>query len=144
MKSRKGLAWTGFGYIRAAPRARSAGGSGRGLFGIAGAAAACLSSRLTWAGQNGVAALRSGPSIVLTADSFEITPQPPWIHSDIKAAVMRDGSLAELSVLDPDLTKRVVQAFELNAWVAEALWASKQPGRFGTASRSSSCGIANR
>ena len=28
--------------------------------------------------------------------------------------------------LDPDLTKRVVQAFELNAWVAEALWAGKR------------------
>ena len=40
---------------------------------------------------------------------------------------MRDGSLAELSVLDSDLTKRVVQAFELNAWVAEALWAGKRP-----------------
>ncbi len=66
---------------------------------------------------------------MLTADSFEITPQPPWIHSDIKTAVMRDGSLAELSVLDPDLTKRVVQAFELNAWVAEALWAGKRPGK---------------
>ena len=42
---------------------------------------------------------------------------------------MRDGSLADLSVLDPDLTKRVAQAFELNAWVAEGLWAGKRAGQ---------------
>ena len=41
------------------------------------------------------------------------------------------AGLTKLTVLDPDLTKNVVQAFELNTWVAKVLWAGKRPGTDG-------------
>jgi hypothetical protein len=71
------------------------------------------------------------PQYRLSADCFEITPQPSWIHSDVKADVIRDGNLDQLSILDPDLTRRVVQAFELNTWVLKVMWAGKRPGQNG-------------
>jgi hypothetical protein len=128
MKTRKGPVWTS--SVTSALRRALAplAGSGRGIFGIAALLLLfMIGGYVGWAKWGNIVSRR--PQYVLTADSFEITRQPPWIHSDIKTAVMRDGSLAELSVLDPDLTKRVVQAFELNAWVAEALWAGKRPGK---------------
>ncbi|MFW6169727.1 MAG: hypothetical protein ACODAD_04490 [Planctomycetota bacterium] len=71
------------------------------------------------------------PQYVLTPESFEITPQPAWIQSDVKAEVVRDGRLAELSALDPELVSHVVQAFELNTWVAKVVWAGKRAGSDG-------------
>lgn len=105
-------------------------GNGRSLLGIA-----ILAVLLVTGGYLGWA--RWGRSIgersqyKLTAESFEITPQPPWIRSDVKVDVIRDGGLTELSALDPELTKNVVQAFELNTWVAEVLWAGKRAGKDG-------------
>ncbi len=105
-------------------------GGGRGLFGLAIMAILLIAGGyLGWAKWGRL--IEGRPQYALTADSFETTPQPPWIQSDVKAEVMRDGSLAKLSILDPDLTKRVVQAFELNTWVAEALWAGKRQGSDG-------------
>jgi len=75
-----------------------------------------------------------GPSIVrgtrykLSADSLVVTPAPPWIHTDIRAEVMRDGSLADLSILDPDVTKQVAHAFELHTWVARVIRVVKRAG----------------
>jgi hypothetical protein len=66
-----------------------------------------------------------GPQIVakqeyvVTPEQISITPQPPWIHSDVKADVVRAGSLTDLQLLDPDLALQVQQAFALHAWVAE-------------------------
>ena len=130
MKSRKAMAWTSF--VASALRRLFAplAGSGRGFFGILALSLLfVVTAYVGWAKWGDQITKR--PEFVLTAESFEITPQPPWIRSDIKAAVMRDGSLRQLSLLDPDLTKRVVQAFELNAWVAGALQASKRAGRNG-------------
>ncbi len=105
-------------------------GSGRGLFGMAILAILLLAGGYVGWSKWGSVIQRSS-KYSLTADSFVITPQPSWIQSDVRADVMRDGSLAKLSILDPDLTKRVVQAFELNTWVAEALWAGKSLGTDG-------------
>lgn len=77
-------------------------------------------------------AIGSQAQYQLTTKSFEITPQPAWIESDIKAEVVRDGQLTELSALDPDLISRVVQAFELKDWVAKVVWAGKRAGPEGS------------
>ncbi len=74
-------------------------------------------------------AITAGPKYRLTAKSLEITGQPSWIAADIRAEVMRDGSLGELSVLDPDLTKRIARAFELHTWVARVRRVAKRPGK---------------
>ncbi len=127
MNARKGPAWTNsvVSLLRRvfAPLA----GSGRSLFGITALLLlVVVGGYAGWAKWGHIVARR--PQYRLTVDCFEITPQPSWIHSDIRSIVIRDGNLTELSVLDPDFTKRVVQAFELNAWVAEVLWAGKRPG----------------
>lgn len=64
----------------------------------------------------------------LDPKNIEITPAPPkWIHADIKAEVIRDGSLAKsLSILDPELTVHVKRAFGLHPWIAEVHRVSKR------------------
>jgi len=62
----------------------------------------------------------------LTPDNVQIPPTPPWIRSDIKAEVFRDGSLSEASALETDLTPRIAHAFEMHPWVAEVTRVSKQ------------------
>jgi hypothetical protein len=127
MKARKSPAWASSAVSAVRLLLAPLAGSGRSVFGIAALLVLfVICGYAAWAKWGGAIVHR--PQYQLTAECFEITPQPPWIHSDIKTAIMRGGSLAELSVLDPELTKRVVQAFELNPWVAEALWAGKQPG----------------
>jgi len=63
----------------------------------------------------------------LLPEYVNIPAPPPWIRSDIKAEVFRDGSLSELSVLDPELAKRVFHAFEMHPWVAKVHRISKRP-----------------
>jgi hypothetical protein len=62
------------------------------------------------------------PQFQLSAERITITPQPPWIRSDVKAEVLRDaGLIGSVSVLDnPDaLVRRLEDAFEFHPWVAE-------------------------
>ncbi|HEX4146734.1 MAG TPA: hypothetical protein VHY91_24770 [Pirellulales bacterium] len=60
-------------------------------------------------------------------EQIEITPLPAWIHTDLKAEVMRDASLdGPLSLLDPELTVHVARAFALHPWVAKVERVSKQ------------------
>jgi hypothetical protein len=72
--------------------------------------------------------ITSQPRFVLTGESLEIPAQPGWIHADVKSEVIRDGSLTGMSILDPDLTKKIVRAFELHTWVAKVDWVGKRPG----------------
>ena len=133
MKSPKRPAWTSSVVSGLRRLFAPLAGSGRSLFGVAAVLLLLvIGGYIGWAKWGGQ--ISSQRRYSLSAESFEITPQPPWIHSDIKADVVRDGSLADLSILDPDLTKRVVQAFELNTWVAEALWAGKRSGQDNSAS----------
>ncbi len=62
----------------------------------------------------------------LLPENVQIPPTPPWIRSDIKAEVFRDGSLADASALETDLTPRIAHAFEMHPWVAEVTRVSKQ------------------
>jgi len=105
-------------------------GSGRTLLAIAILVViVCVGFYVGWAKWGGM--IRAQPQYRLATDSFEVTPQPDWIQSDVKGDVIRDGDLTQLSVLDPDLTKNVVQAFELHTWVAKVLWCGKRPGKDG-------------
>jgi hypothetical protein len=64
----------------------------------------------------------------LNPHAIELVPSPPpWIHSDLKAQVIRDGSLeGSLSILDSDLTVRLARAFRLHPWVAGVSRVSKR------------------
>jgi hypothetical protein len=57
----------------------------------------------------------------LNADRIRITPQPPWIRTDIKSQVLRNAGLqGNLSLLqDTDtLCRQIKDAFEFNPWIA--------------------------
>ena len=50
----------------------------------------------------------------LRLDNIEITPQPSWIHTDLKAEVYRHNGLSKLSLLEPAATATIAHAFEAN------------------------------
>lgn len=55
----------------------------------------------------------------LTADEIIVTPQPAWIHGDVKAEVIRDARLTDLNLRDRQLLDKLTRAFALHSWVAE-------------------------
>jgi hypothetical protein len=60
------------------------------------------------------------PQYQITVDQIRISPPPPWIHSDIRAEVLRDaGLVGVLSVLDDSgkLQERIRDAFAFHPWV---------------------------
>ena len=58
----------------------------------------------------------------------ELTPAPAWVPGDLKAEVLRDNGLqGPVSLLDPDLTRRISHAFSLHPWVRYAR-STKSPG----------------
>ena len=50
----------------------------------------------------------------LKLENIEITPQPKWIHTDLKAEVYRRNGLSKLSLLEPAATATIAHAFEAN------------------------------
>jgi hypothetical protein len=68
----------------------------------------------------------AGPEYVVTPDKMVVTPQPAWIHADVKSDVVQIGKLAELDLRDPGLVEEVSRAFALHAWVAKVVRVSKQ------------------
>jgi hypothetical protein len=67
------------------------------------------------------------PVYRLAVENIRITPSPPWIRTDIRAEVVRDNALTDLSIFDKDVTIRVYQAFELHPWIARVKRVSKHP-----------------
>ena len=61
----------------------------------------------------------AGDDYVVTPAKISITPQPAWIHADVKAEVVRDGSLSRLDLRDRKLLETVSQAFAMHSWVAK-------------------------
>jgi hypothetical protein len=56
-----------------------------------------------------------------------VTPQPPWIHSDIRAEVFQEASIdGPLSLLDSNLTVRMAGAFASHPWIANVERVSKR------------------
>jgi hypothetical protein len=63
---------------------------------------------------------------VFTVESLEISPPPPWIHTDIRAEVFGAASFSRpLSILDDDLTQRLGAAFALHPWVSKVRQVTK-------------------
>jgi hypothetical protein len=127
MNAAKQEGWAGFILAPLRHLLRPLSGGSRGLFvAVALAILMIVGAYVGWS--------KWGPAIagrqryVLTVDSLEIPPQPTWIPADIKAEVMRDGSLTGLSVLDPELTSQVARAFELNTWVSRVNRVVKRSG----------------
>ncbi|MBW3600870.1 MAG: hypothetical protein KY475_26840 [Planctomycetes bacterium] len=67
-----------------------------------------------------------GPRYAITADDIEATPLPDWIRGDMAGEVLRSGSLEGASLLDPQLTIKVADAFRLHPWVREVQRVTKQ------------------
>ncbi len=60
----------------------------------------------------------SQPEYQVAVEDIEVTPTPKWIHTDIKADVIRDAGLKKkISILDESAPQRISDAFALNPWV---------------------------
>jgi hypothetical protein len=58
------------------------------------------------------------PEYMVAAEDIEVTPIPPWIHTDIKAEVIRDAGLKKkISILDEHASDRLSEAFAMSPWV---------------------------
>jgi cell division septal protein FtsQ len=82
-------------------------------------AALCVGVQLAW--RQFSPAIAQHQQYQIAAESIRITPLPPWIHTDIRAEVLRDaGLVGTLSVLDDSetLQQRVRDAFGFHPWVA--------------------------
>jgi hypothetical protein len=63
----------------------------------------------------------------LRAEQIDLTPLPPWIHSNVKAEVLQSASLDRpLSLLEDDLACRIYEAFPLHPWIARVERVSKR------------------
>ncbi len=71
--------------------------------------------------------IASGEDYVLKAESVQVTTPPSWVRADVRAEVIRDGGLTGLSLLDPQLTVKVAQAFSAHSWVENVSRVSKHP-----------------
>jgi hypothetical protein len=90
-------------------------------------AALAVVSHLAW--QRYGASVARHPQYQLSAERIQITPQPSWIHSDVKSEVLRDsGLVGSVSVLDDSdvLVRRVRDAFEFHPWVARVVGIRKR------------------
>jgi hypothetical protein len=87
-------------------------------------AGAVLSVLLAWQ-RFGPAAVQSR-DFVLLPEAIEVTPQPAWIHSDVKADVVLQGALRQLDLRDPKLVERVARAFALHPWVRNVVRVEKR------------------
>lgn len=124
MGSTKGSPWANLLGVLFARMARPLAGPGRhALFLIISVAALFVGLYFAWK--------KWGPEFTsheryrLSVDNLEIPPQPPWIHSNVKAEVIRDGNLDELRILDEQVTVKVAGAFALHNWVAKVKRVSK-------------------
>ena len=67
------------------------------------------------------------PVYRIAAENIITTPTPAWIRSDVRAEIIRDAALNDLTIFDKDVTIRVYQAFELHPWVLKVKRVSKHP-----------------
>jgi hypothetical protein len=67
-----------------------------------------------------------GSEYVVTPESISVTPQPAWIHGNVKDEVIRTAAFSELALLDRELVERVAQAFTLHPWVKRVVRVEKR------------------
>jgi hypothetical protein len=68
----------------------------------------------------------SDSSYLVVAERIEITPQPEWIGSDVRADVAEYALAQPRDVRDRELTVQMAQAFAMNPWVASVVRVSKR------------------
>ncbi|MCC6507817.1 MAG: hypothetical protein IT423_01820 [Pirellulaceae bacterium] len=61
-------------------------------------------------------------------ENIELTPQPPWIHSNLKEQVYRENGLSEVSLLEPEATATIAHAFDANTWIKSTNQVRKMSG----------------
>jgi hypothetical protein len=72
----------------------------------------------TFAWRKWSAAIGRLDQYVVTADRVHLSPPPPWLKANIAVQALEDAGLSEsLSLIDPDLASRLVEALELHPWV---------------------------
>jgi hypothetical protein len=54
----------------------------------------------------------------VTPDRIVVTPQPAWIHADVKADALRVAGMGSLKLTDPQLVEHLAQAFSMHPWIA--------------------------
>jgi hypothetical protein len=67
-----------------------------------------------------------GSDYLVTPESISVTPQPAWIHANVKDEVIRTAAISELALLDRELVERVAQAFALHPWVKSVVRVEKR------------------
>src|SRR5688500_18421685 len=67
-----------------------------------------------------------GPDYIVTPDKISLTPQPAWIHANVKAEVVRAGGLSRLDLRERKLVEQIAEAFALHAWVAKVVRVEKR------------------
>jgi hypothetical protein len=63
---------------------------------------------------------------VLTPERIQVTPQPPWIHANVKNDVVRTANLSQLDLREARLVEQLAAAFALNPWVAKVVRVQKR------------------
>jgi hypothetical protein len=63
---------------------------------------------------------------VVTPDRIIVTPQPTWVHSQVKTEVLRTAGASRLDLRDPKLVEDLAHAFALHPWIAKVLRVEKQ------------------
>src|SRR5690349_15355785 len=56
------------------------------------------------------------PEYLVTAQQIEVTPQPAWVHSNVKAEALRSGGISRLDLRSRQLVEQVAHAFSLHPW----------------------------
>jgi hypothetical protein len=67
-----------------------------------------------------------GDDYLVTADKIVVTPQPDWIHSNVKADCAQSLAGLRLALLEPDLVEKVASAFAMHPWVAKVVRVEKR------------------
>jgi hypothetical protein len=62
----------------------------------------------------------------VTPDAIAVTPQPTWIHSNVKTEVLRSLGSAHLDLHERKLVEQVAHAFALHPWVAKVVRVEKR------------------
>lgn len=72
--------------------------------------------------------IHASPHFAFDPQQIEITPRPEWIRGDLRRQIIQHGNLTPpTSLLEPDLTRQVAQAFALHPWVERVDRVQKLP-----------------
>ncbi|MEX0936662.1 MAG: hypothetical protein WDZ59_02300 [Pirellulales bacterium] len=69
------------------------------------------------------------PRYLVQIEDIHITKPEPWIRADVRGEVIRNASLdGAMSILDPQLSERIAEAFEFHPWVESVASVTKAYG----------------